>query len=77
MIMDEEKYDLEWRDRHIRTFAGRGILLIRNPYHAILSYWNFLHTSSPTAVTDPRLYESSDNILSIMLQYTWDKSLHQ
>ena len=58
-IMEEDQYDLAWREQHIRTFAGRGILLIRDPYNAIISYWNFLHTSSPTAISHPQLYESS------------------
>ena len=57
IMMDEELYDEEWRKDHIRTFGGRGILIIRNPYDAILSYWNFLHANSPTAI--PRDQKSS------------------
>ena len=30
----------EWRMSHIRNFEGRGILLIRNPYTAVISHWN-------------------------------------
>ena len=30
----------EWRMNHIRNFEGRGILLLRNPYTAVVSHWN-------------------------------------
>ena len=29
-------------------FNGRGVLVIRNPFKAILSYWNFKNTKSHT-----------------------------
>ena len=45
IMMEEELYDEEWRKDHIRTFGG------------ILSYWNFLHANSPTAI--PRDQKSS------------------
>ena len=35
---------LEWRQKHIRQFGGRGVLVIRNPYKAIISYYNFKQT---------------------------------
>ena len=36
-----QDYDLGWRRRHVSQFGGRGVLVVRNPYKAILSYWNF------------------------------------
>ena len=32
---------LEWRQKQIRQFGGRGVLVIRNPYKAIISFYNF------------------------------------
>ena len=32
----------------MNRFNGRGVLVIRNPYKAILSYWNFKNTKSHT-----------------------------
>ena len=29
---------------HIGAFKGRAVVLVRNPYKAILSYWNFFNT---------------------------------
>ena len=42
------KYGLTWRRHHVAQFGGRGVLVIRNPYKAILSYWNFKRTKSHT-----------------------------
>ena len=33
---------------HIASFGGRGVVVVRNPYKAILSYWNFFNTKSHT-----------------------------
>ena len=35
---------LEWRQKHIGQFGGRGVLVIRNPYKAIISFYNFKQT---------------------------------
>ena len=43
-----QDYDLSWRRRHVNHFDGKGVLVIRNPYKAILSYWNFKNTKSHT-----------------------------
>ena len=37
-------YGLKWRQDHVRQFAGGGILVIRNPYTAIISFWNYEKT---------------------------------
>ena len=29
-----------WRKRHIKFFGGRGVVIVRNPYRALISYWN-------------------------------------
>jgi len=31
---------LLWRKRHINFFGGRAVVIVRNPYRAIISYWN-------------------------------------
>ena len=31
---------LLWRIRHIKFFGGRGVVIVRNPYKALISYWN-------------------------------------
>ena len=41
-------YNLQWRQKHVKQFGGRGVMVIRNPYKAILSYWNFKTTKSHT-----------------------------
>ena len=43
-----DELNLAWRKKHIKQFGGRGVLVIRNPYKAILSYWNFKMTRSHT-----------------------------
>ena len=35
------KYGPAWRREHVADFGGRGVLVIRNPYKAILSHWNW------------------------------------
>ena len=40
--------DLAWRRNNVKKFGGRAVLAIRNPYQAILSYWNFWKTRSHT-----------------------------
>ena len=48
---------LEWRQKHIRQFGGRGVLVIRNPYKAIISYYNYKMTRSQTkSVSAKRLH---------------------
>ena len=39
---------LSWRIEHIEQFGGQGVLVIRNPYKAFISYWNLLKTGSQT-----------------------------
>ena len=31
---------LLWRKRQINFFGGRGVVIVRNPYRALISYWN-------------------------------------
>ena len=38
------KLGLSWGQGHIRQFGGRGVLVVRNPYLALLSYYNFQAT---------------------------------
>ena len=39
---------LSWRIEHIEKFGGQGVLVIRNPYEAFISYWNLLKTGTQT-----------------------------
>ena len=43
------KYSLQWRTNHIKMFEGRAVVIVRNPFKAILSYWNYISTRSQTA----------------------------
>ncbi len=43
------KYSLQWRTNHIKMFEGRAVVVVRNPFKAILSYWNYISTRSHTA----------------------------
>ena len=38
------KYNLTWRKKHVAIFGGRGVIVVRNPYKAIISYWNWEKT---------------------------------
>ena len=51
-VSQYKNYGLAWRRRHVQQFSGRGVLVIRNPYKAILSYWNFKNTKSHTKTVD-------------------------
>ena len=42
---------IQRQQENITMFGGRGVLLIRNPYHAIISYWNFKETNSHVDIT--------------------------
>ena len=44
------QYNLPWRKEHIEKFSGRGVVVVRNPYKAIISYWNFLKIGWPRVV---------------------------
>ena len=47
--IDQSKiFELEWRQKQIRQFGGRGVLVIRNPYKAIISFYNYGQTRSQT-----------------------------
>ena len=51
-VSQYKNYGLAWRRHHVQQFSGRGVLVIRNPYKAILSYWNFKNTKSHTKTVD-------------------------
>jgi len=53
------QYDFKWREDHVSSFEGRAVLVIRNPYKAILSYWNFFNTKSHTNVISEGSFESA------------------
>ena len=46
------QYNLTWRIEHINEFYGRAVVVVRNPFNSILSYWNFYRTGSQTATAD-------------------------
>ena len=54
------QFGLDWRIHHVRLFGGRGVLVIRNPYKAILSYWNFVRTNSHTKTVAAESFHSAD-----------------
>jgi len=42
-------YDnLQWRKDHVAQFGGRAIVIVRNPFKCVISYWTFLKTGSQT-----------------------------
>ena len=41
-------FSLTQRMKHIQQFGGRGVLVIRNPYKAFISHWNYFKTGSQT-----------------------------
>ena len=51
-------YDMKWREEHVREFGGRAVVVVRNPYKAILSYWNYFNTQSHTSIVSENSFES-------------------
>ena len=49
-----DTFDLEWRRHHMNLFGNRGILLIRDPYRALISYWHLIQTKEHTGTKDLR-----------------------
>ena len=45
-------FNLTWRIEHINQFNGRAVVVVRNPFNSILSYWNFYQTGSHTVSAD-------------------------
>lgn len=41
-LTGQDKLELTWRREQVDNFGGRGVVLVRNPYRAIISYWNFI-----------------------------------
>ena len=48
MMPQSKMFELSWRQQHIKQFGGRGVLVIRNPYKSIVSFYNFAKTGSQT-----------------------------
>eukprot|EP00092_Neocalanus_flemingeri_P030481 GFUD01033089.1.p1 GENE.GFUD01033089.1~~GFUD01033089.1.p1 ORF type:complete len:320 (-),score=75.32 GFUD01033089.1:155-1114(-) len=49
---------MTWRENHIQRFGGRAVVIIRNPYKAIVSRWNhaeagFKKTASKASLNSP------------------------
>ena len=51
---------MKWRQKHIGQFRGRGVLLIRNPYMAIISLYNFKKTKSHTKSVSAETFQKTD-----------------
>ena len=58
--LHRKKFGLEWRQQHIRQFGGRGVLVIRNPYKAIISFYNFARTGSHTKSVSAEILATTD-----------------
>ena len=56
-----EDYGLEWREHHMKLFNNRWILLIRNPYKALISYWELTQTQDHTGSRGIDQYVSSSS----------------
>ena len=48
------EHGLDWRENHVREFMGGSILIIRNPYKAIISFWSWERTNSHTVFASSR-----------------------
>ena len=49
---------MNWKRRHIQLFNKRGILLIRNPYHALVSLWHFINTLWYTKSAESSVFQN-------------------
>ena len=45
-------------DNHVDMFGGRAIVIIRNPYKAILSYWNLITTHSQSNIANETRFQT-------------------
>ena len=43
---------VKWRKEHVETFEGRAVVIVRNPYKAIVSYWNYIHSGQLGIATE-------------------------
>ena len=59
-VRQYSKFGPAWRRQHVALFGGRGVLVIRNPYKAILSYWNFKRTKSHTKTVAAETLQSPE-----------------
>jgi len=55
-----DNYGLEWRKAHVQKFIGGGVLIIRNPFTAIMSHWNYAKTLSHTVVATDKTFCTQD-----------------
>ena len=56
-ILQKTHYNLNYKEdskqqKHIEVFGGRGVLVVRNPYKALVSSWNYARTHSHTESAD-------------------------
>ena len=52
------KCEVKWRREHINSFKGRAIVIIRNPYKAIISNWNHMKATSNTKIADASTFKT-------------------
>ena len=56
--------DLAWRLRHITWQAGRAVVLIRNPYEALISFWNHDRSDTYDSAQDTGIHNLGDTLMS-------------
>ena len=57
-ILQKTHYTASYKN-HINKFGGRAVLVIRNPYEAILSNWNWIRTQSHTKTVATKSLQSA------------------
>ena len=80
-------YDLKWRENHVRQFLGGGVLLVRNPFQAVISFWSWEKTNTHSTPASKKsfcsvefrefVYKSVIRWVELMEDWmTWSDNLH-
>ncbi len=56
--------DVTWRMRNVLAYSGRAILVIRDPFRAIVSYWNHIVTKTRLECSKQLLQEVRSDLFN-------------
>lgn len=66
-VFDKRGQDNEWRRRHVREFHGRAVVVVRDPYFAIIAYWNYWSTLSHTETDCQESFKTAEFSQFVMI----------
>ena len=51
--------DLSWRLAHMAHFKNKALMIVRDPYKALMSYWHMKKSNTLTESADPKEFQNS------------------